>query len=256
MSLNLAIALKDLGLSAKEIAVFTALLDIGPSDVRGITARSGINRGTAYDVLENLESQGLVVKSEHGSRLKFSPISPVQLVEVLKAKQAKLQKFQTQVEESLPELMARFGQAGGKPKVSVWEGKNGIRTILADVLESVSREKQKEYLVFSASGLRQDVYKAMPEFSKERIKKHISVKTIALGDGGRLVGLDARKWLDFSPPFKGGAGGGMTYEIIYARKVAHLSLGETGNPMGVIIENYGIFETQKLVFESLWEKLS
>lgn len=248
--MNLNIALKDLGLSAKEIAVFTALLDIGTSEVSDITKRSEVNRGTCYDILESLEEQGLVVRSEHGKRFKFSSISPERLIQVLHDKRAKLERFQKEIETNLPELMARFGAGSGKPKVSVWEGKNGIRTILEDVLESVSKSKNKEYFVFSSSGLRESIYKAMPEFSKERIKKRITVKSIALGEGGRLVGMDERKWLS-----KKDVKVSATYELIYANKVAHISLNESGDPIGVIIENPGIYETQKIIFNSLWESI-
>lgn len=248
--MNLDKALKDFGLSSKEIAVFTALLDIGLSDVKAIVTRSGVNRGTCYDVLESLEDQGLVVRSEQGKLFKFSSISPERLIQVLNDKRNKLEHFQKEIESNLPELMARFGAGGGKPKVSVWEGKSGIHTILADVLDSVSKLKVKEYSVFSSSGLRESIYKAMPEFSKERIKKGIKVKTIAIGDGGRLVGLDERKWLT-----KKEANAASTYELIYADKVAHISLSESGSPIGVIIQNPDINSTQKIIFQSLWERI-
>jgi hypothetical protein len=49
--------------------------------------------------------------------------------------------------------------------------------------------------------------------------------------------------------------GNSTYEIIFAGKVAHISLDDTANPVAVLIENQSIYETQRAVFESLWAKL-
>ena len=46
-----------------------------------------------------------------------------------------------------------------------------------------------------------------------------------------------------------------TYEIIYAGKVAHISLDDSQNPVGVVIENDPIYETQKMIFEFNWSKL-
>ena len=47
-----------------------------------------------------------------------------------------------------------------------------------------------------------------------------------------------------------------TYEIIYGgNKVAHISLDNAENPVGVVIENQEIYYTQKLIFEYNWKKL-
>jgi hypothetical protein len=46
-----------------------------------------------------------------------------------------------------------------------------------------------------------------------------------------------------------------TYEIIYAGKVAHISLDNTSSPVGVVIQNPEIYVTQKVIFESLWAKI-
>ena len=71
---------------------------------------------------------------------------------------------------------------------------------------------------------------------------------ISIGRGGELVGLDERKWLseEESSP---------TYILIYSGKVAMISLDATGSPVGVIVGNEGLYQTQKMVFEKLWRVL-
>ena len=66
--------------------------------------------------------------------------------------------------------------------------------------------------------------------------------------GGELAGLDERKWLseEESSP---------TYILIYSGKVAMVSLDATQNPVGVIVENDGLYQTQRMVFERLWKVL-
>ena len=248
--MNIESLLKNFGLNEKEIAVYLALVEQGPSPVRLLSAKSGVNRGTTYDILKSLISQGLVSYYNKQSHQYFSAESPEKLVVALEDKQQNLASLKEEVQKNLPGLKILFERQGGKPTVKLYEGLKGIKFILIDVLESVSREKDKTYFVYSSASLRKDVYMAMPNYSEERKKKKITVKTIALGEGGQLVGLDERKWL-----VKTGNAVKATYEIIYAGKVAHISLDDTENPVGVVIQNAEIFETQKIIFDSLWSKL-
>ena len=248
--MNIESLLKNFGLNEKEIAVYLALVEQGPSPVRLLSAKSGVNRGTTYDILKSLIAQGLVSYYNKQSHQYFSAESPEKLVVALEDKQQNLASLKEEVQKNLPGLKILFERQGGKPTVKLYEGLKGIKFILIDVLESVSREKDKTYFVYSSASLRKDVYMAMPNYSEERKKKKITVKTIALGEGGQLVGLDERKWL-----VKTGNAVKATYEIIYAGKVAHISLDDTENPVGVVIQNAEIFETQKIIFDSLWSKL-
>jgi hypothetical protein len=67
--------------------------------------------------------------------------------------------------------------------------------------------------------------------------------------GGELRGLDERRWLKRESPTP-------TYIIVYPGKVASISLNGRGELIGVVIENEGVYETQKIIFDELWEKLA
>lgn len=256
--------LKNFGLNEKETAVYLALIELGPSPVRLLAAKSGVNRGTTYDILKSLIHSGLVSYYNKQSHQYFSAESPEKLLSALDDKQQHIKSLQKEIQASLPELKSLYEKQGGKPAVKLFEGVKGIKSILEDVLETVGREKNKSYYVYSSASLRKNVYNAMPKFSELRIAKKIAVKTIALGEGGQLVGMDERKWLvtedqkdqiDQINRIGKKTTLRATYEIIYAGKVAHISLDDTANPVGVVIQNQAIFETQKVIFESLWEKL-
>jgi hypothetical protein len=120
------------------------------------------------------------------------------------------------------------------------------------VLEEVGKADDKSYYLYSSATAehRKNVYGAMPDFSKKRISKKISVKIISLGEGGQLAGLDERKWMPI-----GRQNLKATHEIIYAGKVAHISIDSNDNPVGVVIQNQEIYETQKLIFEYNWNQL-
>lgn len=229
--------------------MYIALVDSGPSPVRAIAQKSGVNRGTAYDVLKDLMAQGLASYFNKQTKQYFAAEPPQKLVDAIAAKQQQLESIKQEVTTNLPELQALFEREGGRPQVKLYEGMKGIRQILEDVLQTVSGSHDKVYYVYSSSTLRKNVYEAMPEFTTARIAKKINVRTIALGQGGQLVGLDERKWLP------GGQDLQATYELIYGSKVAHISLDTSAEPVGVIIDNTAIHETQKLIFENLWQKL-
>ena len=96
--------------------------------------------------------------------------------------------------------------------------------------------------------LREYLYDSFSTFSDVRVAKGIAVKAIAIGEGGELRGLDERKWLksnSVSP----------TYILIYPGKTAYISLNAKQEPIGVVIENQGVFETQKTIFDQLWNTI-
>ncbi len=243
--------LKNFGLGDKEIAVYTTLIELGPSPVRVLAQKSKVNRGTTYDILRSLMEQGLITYYNTETHQHFAAESPEKLVSALEDRQRQIGKLQEEIKENLPELKTMFEREGGRPQVRLYEGVKGIRQILEDVLTAMSAAKEKKYFVYSSLSLRDDVYEAMPDFTKKRIKLGIAVQTIALGKGGDTAGLDERKWLSISNEVPTRA----TYDLMYDGKVAHISLDDKGQPMGVVVENQGIYETQVTVFKSLWENI-
>ena len=248
--MEIEVLLKKIGLSEKEAAVFTALLALGPSPVREVAQAAKVNRGTAYDVLKGLMNFGLVSQYDSKTHQYFAAEPPEKLLSLIKEQQEKLKLLSHDIQSSLPELESRFKGRAGRPVVKMYEGRSGIRRILEDVLLVMDQSRKKIYYVYSSATVRKNVYEAMPDFSQKRIKQKVMVKTIALGSGGQLHGLDERKWMslpesELSP----------VYELIYSGKVAHISLDNTAKPMGIVVENREIYETQKMIFEFNWKKL-
>ena len=250
--MEIQVILKNFGLSEKEIAVYLALVEQGPSSVREVSAKSKVNRGTAYDILKSLMNIGIVSYYNKESKQYFIAEPPEKLLTAIDQKKEDLDEVRGHIEQSLPLIKTLFEKQGGKPTVKLYEGAKGIKLILEDVLDEVAKQAEKEYYLYSSSTAkdRKSVYEAMPDFSKKRIAKNISVKIISLGEGGQLAGLDERKQMP-----TGGKDIKSTHEIIYAGKVAHLGLDEKDNPVGVVIQNDAIYETQKVIFEYNWEKL-
>jgi len=250
--------LKKLNLDDKEIKIYLSLLEYGANSVRKIAEISGLNRGTVYDVLKKLQKVGLVSYYHTDKKQKFAAEDPCKLIAVLKQKQEELKDTKSRIESIIPELKSLQDKEGKKPVVKFYEGKAGIRFILEDMILTFfpksevigvpSEDEDKEYYVYSSSGVRDDIYNAYPKFNRDRIKNNIKVKTLSLAKGGATYGMDERKWLL-------GKGESPTYILIYRNKCAYIARDMTNSPVGIIIENKMIYETQKLLFLKLWKMI-
>ncbi len=241
--------LKKFGFTDKEILVYLTLLKLGSAPIRAVSETLNINRTTIHSILRTLGGYGLVSFVDKEKRRYFAAEPPEHLLGALKMKQNDLEQTKSDVEKIIPELKSLYEKSEHKPKVKYFEGDSGIRTILQDVLEATATTPKKQYYVYSSSTIRNTLIRVFPEYNDERIKRGIRVQSISIGPGGILRGLDERKWLsrEESSP---------TYTMIYAGKIALISLDESISPHGVVMEDQNTYQTQVMIFRHLWEKLS
>lgn len=240
------------GLDEKEISVYLSLISLGPSPVRVIAKQARVNRGTTYDILKSLIGQGLVSYykqySKDSKKQYFVAEPPQKLLDAVENKRHGLETLKIHLNKSLPELESLYEKSGAKPVAKYYEEMSGVRTILEDVLETMRNQPDKKYYVYSSADIRDYLHKAYPNYNQERIKAGINNQVIGLGRGGELVGLDERKWMDqehASP----------TYILIYSGKAAMISISASGEPVGVIIQDQALYQTQKMIFEFCWSRL-
>lgn len=241
--------LQSLGLKTADLQVYQALLESGPSSIRQVALVTKINRGTTYEILKRLVGLGLVSFNRQGERRKFVAESPEALNELAAEKQRELNRAEEAVKELIPNLMALGERRLGEPIVRFFEDDEGIVAILRDVLNTVGKQKEKEYWVYSSRPMRQYIYRKFPNFSQRRIKEGVFVKVIAVGEGGEPVECSERKWL---PETRDQL---TSYTIIYGNKVALISVSPDDTPYGVIVEEPGVAAMQKYLFETLWASL-
>ena len=239
--------LKKLGFSDKSAQVYLALLSLGPSSVRKLAAYSELNRGTTYDTLKWLQEEGLVSFYNKDSKQYFVAEDPNTMHELVHARQEALSLVEKKLDKFIPELTALYHRGGERPVARYYE-RGELKNILEDVLVAFEAAGEQVYRIYSAAGVREYLYEDWPTFSDVRVAKGIAVRVIALGQGGELRGLDERKYLrtDSTTP---------TYIIIYPGKTAYISLDAKNEPIGVVIENQGVYETQKAIFDEVWQKL-
>lgn len=245
--------LKKLGFSDKSAKVYLALLSLGPSSIRTLAGKTGMNRGTTYDMLKWLEDEGLVSFYKKDAKQHFVAENPSALQRVMERKKEALEEAGEQLEKVVEELKAIHDTGDERPVARYLAG-HQLREILEDVLLVCEQSEERRYRVYSTEGIREYLYKHFSTFSDARIAKGIAVQVIAIGDGGELRGLDERKHLN-TEAHEHNNTTDPTYIILYPGKAAYISLHANREAIGVVIENKGIYETQRLVFDGLWGSL-
>lgn len=238
---------KKLGFNDKEARIYLGLLALGPSSVRNLAKKAELNRGTVYEALKKLREEGLATFYEKDTKQYFVAEEPSRLYDLIERQSAALQEVSKKMKEAVAELKSVYDRGGSRPVARYYE-KGDIKTVLEHALSTCEATGKMEYRVYSDANIREYLYEGFESFSDARVAKGIGVKVIALGAGGELRGLDERKYL----PVKNKT---PTYILIYPGHTAYLSLDAHGELVGVVIENEGVYEAQKNIFDSLWERL-
>jgi sugar-specific transcriptional regulator TrmB len=160
--------LRDLGLSDKEIRVYLSLLGLGVSKVQGIAKHSKLLRTTVYEILESLIGKGLVSYSIKSGVRHFEAAEPSKLRYMVEEKRRKVLGI-------MPELEAIAKGVKEKPRVETYEGREGLKTFMRNVI----REKMKEMHAFGAEGKFRDMFGYFfTSWDRERVKNGIVLRII------------------------------------------------------------------------------
>ena len=237
-------SLTQFGLSEKEAKVYLACLELGDSVASDIALKSNLPRTLVYDILERLIDLGLISYSIRDNKKFFRASDPEELLRILHEKEEAINKV-------LPELKNLQKMKGVKrPKVEVYEGKEGMKAVMNDILRSGVNE-------FSAYGSSRSSLEVIPafmeEWHKDRIKRRVIMKIIYNNTKearekvrGRTQSLKYVKYkfipITLESP---------TATIIYGNKVVLQSW--TKEPFAVMIENEEMANNQKKYFEELWK---
>jgi len=159
--------LERVGLSQGEIEVYITLLKLGSALVSKISQETGLHRTNIYDTLEKLREKGLVAYVIQENRKYFSASHPDKLLDYIKEREAEIKNI-------LPELKSYASFPRSESIVEVYKGKEGLKTVLKDIL----KEKQ-DYIVFEEEGYIEKVLPHFyPQFNKQLNKEKIRVKVL------------------------------------------------------------------------------
>ncbi len=240
-----------IGLSGRDKRVYEALLTLGDSSIRAIADYINVNRGSVHESLQVLMKTGLVGFTAYGERRRYVAQDPHILEQLILEKQAELQRAQALVEPyvSYLEQQKPAGLLGSF--ATLYEGDEGLASILRDVIATLTREGISEYQAISSAEVRQYLYHNFPHFTRERIRHKLFVNVIAVGyEQPTTAELAERRVLR-----PGGDVAPGCYTLLYGNKTALISLGDANTPQGIVITNPGVTALQREQFWRLWAEL-
>jgi len=236
--------LKNVGLSDKESRVYLAGIELGPSPVQAISRKSGVNRATTYVMIESLKDRGLMSSVTKGKKRLFLAESPENILSFLKKEKETIEEKQRGFEVILEDLKKLSTYSDDQPKVSFFEGMNGIENLRTAVIESNAKIVEE----FSPMD---EVYKYFPPSESDhrrRFRKRCRIKLIYTSSKGAFLpkkeqNVERRFVPSEQFPFQGDIAiyGGKVNIIYYDPRV-----------IGVLIEHKGISNTFHNLFSLAW----
>ena len=234
--------LKEIGLEDEEIKVYLAMLEIGSSLASRIAEKTKINRSHVYQLLERLISKGFVSYVIKENRKYFSAVNPEKIIEIVKEREQKLKNI-------LPNLLQLTTLTKEKPIVEVLEGKEGIKTILNDILRV-----KKDWLGFGSSGKGPEILSFYAEhWEKEREKLKIPMRAILdNSESGIKRGneLSKRKYTEIRYMLEEYSSPSSTW--IYGDRITFI-IWSKEHPFGIRIKSKEVTDNYKKHFEVLWK---
>ena len=175
--------LTEFGLSDKEARVYLALLQLEVATVTQIAKQADINRSSSYVVLSSLKKKGLVSAFEDTNVQQYAAISPEMLLVEANQTAKRAEHIKNNIDFIVPELKALHKDTKEKPKVRMFEGRQGLVNALEDTLTC------KEKIIRMSSSIEQ-MLNILPEYfptlSKRRAGLGIKIYGIYPDTAGRL----------------------------------------------------------------------
>ena len=243
--------LEKIGLSEKEAKVYLATLELGQDSVQNIAKKAGVNRPTAYFIMERLMELGLASTLEHGKKTLFVAENPKELENLIDRERAEMDSRKTELKESMNQLLAIYNAKEGKPTVRYFEGADGLEAL--DRYGHDKLKKNSEILNLTPIDL---IEKYFPNRRKnslqERIKLGVKSRTIYTSENGEITGYKNKKELR-DGIFVSRSKLPLDATIsIYPEWCVKLYYFDPVKPYGVLIESKELSKNFALFFELAW----
>ena len=228
-----------IGLNEKEAKVYLASLELGQSTVQSIAVKAGINRATTYFIIDGLMQRGLVTSFNKGKKQYFFAADPERLIEILEKEKAQIESKKENLQKLLPQLRSLNNKQGGRPLVRYYEGKEGVTSMVDEVLKAASGTV---YMAYSVDAIN-DVFdrKDVERWRDIRVERGVQMKVMYTYKEGELKNIpnseNTKIPVDKFP---------ITCDIaVYGNKVRIASLDK--RLVGIIIEDEEIAKSMESI---------
>jgi len=177
--------LRKLGLKEKEVQVYLAGLDLGPSSVQQIAKKARITRPTTYGIIKILEKKGLFIEAKQKKKRLFVAQSPERILGILRIQKREIEEKEREFIRIIAALESKYSKE--KEGIKVFKGKEGLRALE----EIISFTSTPEIFVINPkiNPIRIKERKKIYQAIKKRLGK-IEVKEINTKLKGSLIIFD------------------------------------------------------------------
>ncbi|PCI25617.1 hypothetical protein COB57_00105 [Candidatus Peregrinibacteria bacterium] len=249
---NMTDLLQSIGFSEKEANVYITLLKLGTQPASVIGRHVNMPRSTANFYLEELAKQGYVNRAKKANTHLYTAEDPSVIIDILQYKKnqqiAEMNGKIYSIESGLGELQSLKKGSDTRPKVTFYDGEDGLVRVYEDTL--TSSEKIRSFASFDG------MHGALPEYFKSyyerRAEKNIFIQSIhpdspLARERGKNDKLEARESViipsdkyNFTPEIQ-----------FYDNKINIASWREK---LGIIIESKEIYDTFVVMFDLAWQE--
>ena len=166
--------LEKVGLTAREIRVYLALLEIGTSSVGNIIKHSGIPGSKIYETLNKLGKRGLVSNILKGKKMSFTASNPKNILEFIDSERNKI------AETIIPQLERLQTNKKEDRQGTIYEGINGIKAVYEMMLKI--NHGETIYVLGAPIQAQEKLEAFFIDFNKKRIKRGVKMKIIYNSD--------------------------------------------------------------------------
>jgi len=240
-----------LGLSEKEAHIYEAALESGPETAQKIAKRAGITRTATYIYIKSLIKKGLMSSNTRDKKTFFSAEPPENLFRLIETRKKELQHSSFELKKIIPKLRVLFETNEERPRVRVFEGREGLKTMINDLLKSKFSSLEELISLDELHAIVPPHTDDHREQIQKKFKKTPSKIIYTTKEGPTL--RDAEKSTNdhrFLPKEKFPFSGGLN---IYGNKISLTSYKKTIT--GVIIENKEIADTLRTLFNLAWKSV-
>lgn len=238
--------LKKTGLNSKEIKLYLTGLKFGSQPASVIARQTQLNRITAYAILKNFVKKGLAKTIIKRGVQFFTVISPAELVDYAKRRSEEWNNISKETVKLIPDFLQYGPYSENLPKVSFYEGVEGIKEVYNDTLKNTDEilgfltvehihPELREYFIknYTPRRIREKIKCRMILSYSERAKKYQKSDRKYL----RKTYLLPKKQMPFE-----------TEISIYGKDKTAIIAFTTAAINAVIIQNQAIHNTLKSIF--------
>lgn len=244
--------LQTLGLTDKEVLIYSLLLELGEVQASVLIAKTSLKRATVYKALYALVERGLVRQEDKAKKLHFAPLPPENLLKLSDEQFARQERARNDLRSILPTLTSNYILSVEKPVISTFEGVEGLKKIYEDTL----KEGKEISAVLQTSDVNEVLFDWLEsKYFSQRIKRQIHANVIVAsgawseeyikeknGDFTTTLRVDSKLY-----PF--------AHEVdIYGDKIAFINYKKNEKLIGIVIHHPAIALTMRALFDLAWHQ--